>query len=80
MFALMCLQQGRAGGHTSIVSAVEVFNRIISARPDLAEVLQEPFYFDARGQRADGAPWQRSPIYTWFKDRLHVLHKEPYIM
>ena len=58
MFALMCVSQGRAGGNTPLVSAVEVFNRIAKSRPDLAEVLQRPFYFDARGQRSDGAQCQ----------------------
>ena len=55
MFALCCLSQGevaarstaaeslcvgKAGGATSIVSAVHVFNRILLERPDLAQVLQ----------------------------------------
>ena len=58
MFALMCVSQGRTGGATSVVSAVEVFNQIAAERPDLAKVLQEDWHFDARGQRADGARCQ----------------------
>jgi len=57
-FALMCVSQGRVGGATSVVSAVEAFNRIMKTRPDLGAVLQENWHFDCRGQRADGARCQ----------------------
>ena len=58
LFMLMCLRQGSRGGKTSIVSAVEAFNRILEAEPSLALELQQPFHFDARGQRADGRKCQ----------------------
>jgi len=79
MFALMCLSKGRAGGKTSIVSAVKIFNDIVQDQPDLAEVLQQPFHFDARGQRADGAQCQVHPIYCYHEGRLNIIHKAPYI-
>lgn len=69
LFMLMCLHQGCRGGKTSIVSAVEGFNRILKADPSLALELQQPFYFDARGQRSDGEKCQVSNISTLFAQR-----------
>ena len=62
-----------------LVSAVEVFNTILRRRPDLADVLQQDFHFDARGQRQDGERCQRAPIFTVHEDNLHVLMKRSYI-
>ena len=55
IFALGCVRQGASGGRSLVVSAAEVFNEIVRRRPDLAVVLQEDFWMDARGQRPDGA-------------------------
>lgn len=78
-FALCCLKKGSSGGESLLISAPTVFNTILERRPDLAVVLQEPFHFDARGQRADGAKCQVCPIFTFHEGRMNVLHKEPYI-
>ena len=79
IFVLACLRGGARGGSTLVVSAVEVFNEIVRRRPDLAEVLQEDFWVDARGQRADGARCQVLPVYTWHAGHLSVLLKAEYI-
>ena len=79
VFVLGCLRQGARGGRTLVVSAVEVFNEIVRRRPDLAVVLQQDFWMDARGQRADGARCQVLPVYTWHAGRLSVLLKAEYI-
>ena len=63
-----------------LLSAVSVFNEIMRRRADLAEVLQQPFYFDTRGQQADGLPrCQAVPIFNVFEGCLHVLYKRDYI-
>lgn len=79
IFALGCVRQGASGGRSLVVSAVEVFNEIVRRRPDLAVVLQEDFWMDARGQRPDGARCQVLPIYTWHDGRLSILLKPEYI-
>ena len=79
IFALGCINQGVRGGKTLVVSAVEVFNEIVRRRPDLAAVLQEDFWVDARGQRPDGASCQVLPVYTWHAERLSILLKAEYI-
>lgn len=79
-FMLYCLSQARAGGDSILVSAVSVFNEILRRRPDLAEVLCEPFYFDARANQLPGRRRvQEVPIFTVEDGRLHVLYKRGYI-
>ena len=79
IFALGCVRQGASGGRSLVVSAVEVFNEVARRRPDLAAVLQEDFWMDARGQRPDGARCQVLPIYTRHGDHLSILLKPEYI-
>ena len=79
IFVLGCLRHGARGGRTLVVSAVEVFNEIVRRRPDLATVLQEDFWVDARGQRPDGARCQVLPVYSWHAGHLSVLLKAEYI-
>ena len=79
IFALGCVSQGASGGRSLVVSAVEVFNEVVRRRPELAVVLQENFWMDARGQRPDGARCQVLPIYTRHDDHLSILFKPEYI-
>ena len=79
VFALGCVRQGASGGRSLVVSAAEVFNEIVRRRPDLAVVLQEDFWMDARGQRPDGARCQVLPVYTWHEGHLNILLKPEYI-
>ncbi len=46
---LLCLRPAREGGRSRIASSVSVFNAIVQQRPDLAPLLFEPMYVDARG-------------------------------
>ena len=79
-FLLLCIEAALAGGQSRLVSAVTVFNEILTRRPDLAHVLQEPFPFDARGQQVPGQPRvQTVPIYAYHEGYLNVLFKRTYI-
>lgn len=63
IIGLLCLQKSRAGGVSRIVSSVAVFNEVAKARPDLAPLLFEPWYFHMKGEQAPGAlPYFRLPI------------------
>lgn len=76
IFMLMCRRAARSGGHSLLVSAVEVFNEVARRRPDLAELLQQPcWYMDTRGQRPDGARYQVMPIYTYWNRQLTPNYK-----
>jgi hypothetical protein len=76
IFMLMCRRAAPRGGHSLLVSAVEVFNEVARRRPDLAELLQQPcWYMDTRGQRPDGARYQVMPIYTYWNGQLTPNYK-----
>ena len=80
VFLLLCLRNARTGGRSRLMSSTAVFNEIVSRRPDLAVILQQPFDFDARGQQLDGEPRAQSvPIYNYYEGRLSTIHKRFYI-
>lgn len=79
IFALLCLRQARRGGDSRLVSSTTVFNELVSTEPELAGILQQPFYFDARAQN----PWERKtqtvPVYTYHAGYINGLYKRQYI-
>ncbi len=64
---LLCLNKAKSGGVNHIVSAVSVHNEILERRPDLLEVLYQPFYFDRRGELEEGGgkPYYVMPIFSY---------------
>jgi hypothetical protein len=79
-FMLLCLRTAVSGGTSKLVSVAALFNRVLRERPDLAEVLQRPFHFDARQQQASGRPMvQVVPMLLWHAGRLHAIQKRAYI-
>ena len=77
---LLCRRAAQSGGTSRMVSAVTLFNEVLRRSPPLADVLQSPFPFDARGQQLPGQPpVQHVPIFVWYADRLNALHKRHYI-
>ena len=79
-FMLLCRRSAKRGGRSRLVSAVEAFNQVLLRRPDLAEVLQQDFHFDARGQQMRGeGRCQVHPIYTYHEGHLNVIYKRDYI-
>lgn len=79
VFMLLCRKTAPEGGVSRLASAVSAFNEVCRRRPDLAEVLQQPFHFDARAQ----SPWddklQSIPIFTYHAGYLNALYKRGYI-
>jgi len=43
---LLCFGPARSGGQSSIVSSTAVYNEILRRRPELVDLLYQPFYFD----------------------------------
>lgn len=77
---LLCLQTSRRGGASSIVSSVTVFNEVARRRPDLVELLFQPFYFDLYEQHAPGEkPYLAMPIANFFGGRLFTMYIRFYI-
>jgi hypothetical protein len=47
---LLCLQRAKRGGLSRIASSVSVYNEILRRRPDLIDLLYEPFLLDTHGE------------------------------
>ncbi len=47
---LLCLQPAKEGGRSAIASSVSIFHAIERERPDLAQVLRQPFTLDRKGE------------------------------
>lgn len=63
IIGLLCLHGAKSGGVSRIVSSVTVYNEVAAARPDLAPLLFEPWYFHMKGEQAAGTlPYFQLPI------------------
>jgi len=71
--ALMCLRTAKEGGLSSVVSATEVFNRLLETRPEVLPKLFEGYVFSLMGEQRPGVgpvSDHRIPIYSWHAGRL----------
>ena len=65
ILGLFCLRTAMSGGESMLVSAHAVHNVILDERPDLLEVLYQPYYVDWRGEEPPGEePVYQSPMYS----------------
>jgi hypothetical protein len=77
---LMCLMPAKAGGRSSLVSSVTLYNEIRQRRPDLAAVLFEPIETDRRGEVGPGEdPWFTIPVFNWHAGHFAGIYQRQYI-
>jgi hypothetical protein len=77
---LLCLQPAKAGGLSSLVSSVTIFNEMRERRPDLARVLFEPIETDRRGEIPAGQkPYFSIPVFNWYEGLLSTIYHRSYI-
>lgn len=63
--ALLVLRTAQSGGLSMFCSSVAIRDEIAATRPDLHEVLSQPFFWSWKGQEADGElPYYQQPIFT----------------
>ncbi|MFB3099012.1 MAG: TauD/TfdA family dioxygenase, partial [Acidimicrobiia bacterium] len=68
---LLCLHTAKAGGQTKIASSVTVYNEMLKRRPDLVEVMAQPFYLDRKGEIPEGkGPYYHMPIFNQYDGYL----------
>jgi hypothetical protein len=71
VLGLFCLRTARSGGASFLVSALAVHNVLLDERPDLLDVLYEPFHADWRGDEPAGeTPWYTNPMYSCCDGRV----------
>jgi hypothetical protein len=77
---LLCLQPARAGGLSSLVSSVTMFNEMRQRRPDLAGVLFQRIETDRRGEVPAGQkPFFCIPVFNWYAGLLSTVYQRTYI-
>lgn len=77
---LLCLRGARSGGESGIVSAAALWNELVARRPDLAETLTHPFYFDRRNEETAGQdPWYQMPVFMPVEGRVIVSYVPRFI-
>lgn len=58
IIGLLCLHRARSGGQSRIVSSHTIYNEMLRTRPDLLDVLYQPFWWDRQDEHAPGeSPW-----------------------
>lgn len=68
---LFCLQPAKRGGLSRIVSTSAIHNEILQTRPDLLEVLYQPYYWSFQGNELPGTPpHYEQPVFTMHKGRF----------
>jgi hypothetical protein len=74
------VRRAKAGGLSSIVSSVTVYNEMRARRPDLAAVLFEPICTDRGGEVPAGMkPWFTIPVFNWHAGHLTTMYVRRYI-
>jgi len=78
--ALLCLKTAKAGGLSTLVSAITIYNEMRARQPDLAAALFEPIETDRRGEiSAEQLPYFRIPVFNWHAGLLSVMYQRQYI-
>jgi len=77
---LMCLQQAKSGGLSSLVSSTTIFNEMRRRRPDLLHVLLQPIETDRRGEVREGSsPYFNIPVYNYHNGLVSAIYQRQYI-
>ena len=66
VIAFLCLKKAKSGGENFVVSSMAVFNHILDTRPDLLEVLMQPFYYIRHTvDSGNEFPFCQQPIFSF---------------
>jgi Taurine catabolism dioxygenase TauD, TfdA family len=77
---LMCLQQAKSGGLSSLVSSTTIFNELRRRRPDLLSVLMQPIETDRRGEVPEGSkPYFNIPVFNYHDGLVSAIYQRQYI-
>lgn len=71
VIAFFCVRQAQTGGENLLVSAAALHNHLAEHRPDLLEVLYQPFYWQRHNiDTGNQRPWCLLPIFAPFKGKF----------
>ena len=76
---LLCLREALRGGDSLLVSALTLYNALLSTRPDLLARLCRPMAHDRRGEVPEGQkPYFLIPVFSWHAGQLTVFYQRQY--
>ena len=68
---LFVLRTAKSGGRSMIASSVAIHNEILRTRPDLLEVLYQPFHWSLQGQNGEAeTPYYAQPLFTQYEGKF----------
>ena len=74
MVALLCVRTARAGGESTLVSSMSIFNEILAHFPQFLPILFRGFKHDLRGEgvtaRLDEMTFHEIPVFSYFGGQL----------
>ena len=71
VIGFMCLKQAKRGGENFLVSSTAIYNEIARSRPDLLEVLNQPFYYKRHNvDLGNESPYCRQPVFSFTEGRF----------
>ena len=71
VIGFMCLNQAKSGGENYLVSSAAIYNEILERRPDLLEVLMQPFYYLRHTvDTANDKPYCRQPVFSFTGEKF----------
>jgi hypothetical protein len=63
---LLCIHTAKSGGMSKVVSSVAVYNELLKRRPELVEVLCQPYCWTKHAETdPDEAPYYTSPVFSF---------------
>ena len=78
---LFVLQTARSGGLSIIGSTVTLHNEVARRRPDLLDVLYQPYPLSWQGQEPENAkPWYQMPVFTVHKGKFACVYVRSHIL
>lgn len=77
---LLCLRPAKSGGLSSLVSSITIHNEMVKHRPDLAELLKQPFYIDRKGEIPAGKKeYYQMPVFHYYAGYLTIIYARDFI-
>lgn len=68
VIAFLCLHPALSGGENQVVSSMTLYNEMLKRRPDLVEVLCQPYYYQRHNvDLGNSSPYTQQPIFSFFE-------------
>jgi len=77
---LLCLHPAKSGGASAIASSTSMVAEMQRTRPELLEVLMQPFIYDRKNEIPKGEqPTYPMPVVHYFKNKVSVFYARDFI-